>query len=133
MKHSDSFIRLTQGLFTTALIWFGLRQANAAQQTLGDVADHLTLSFGSLAHFITSLGFILGLGFFVAAIMKFKQHKDNPTQIPIGTPIALVFLASALLFMPTLLDVMGATLFGPGNGVVGGPSGVVFVTQNTHH
>ncbi len=28
---------------------------------------------------------------------------DNPTQIPIGTPIALVFIAAALLFIPSVL------------------------------
>jgi intracellular multiplication protein IcmD len=37
--------------------------------------------------------------------MKFKQHKDNPTQTPIGTPIALVFIAAALLFLPSILGV----------------------------
>lgn len=100
-------------------------------QTLGEVAGNLTLSFFNLAKLITSIGYILGLGFFVGAIMKFKQHKDNPTQIPIGTPIAMVFIAVALLFMPTILGVMGATLFGPNQGVVAGPSGVVFLTQNS--
>ena len=132
MKHQNLFIKLTNCLFVNVLFWLGFRNADAGQQTLGDVADNLTLSFGSLAHLITSLGFVLGLGFFVAAIMKFKQHKDNPTQIPIGTPVALVFIATALIFMPTLLDVMGVTLFGAGNGLVGGPSGVIFVTQNSH-
>lgn len=34
--------------------------------------------------------------------------SDQPTQIPIGTPIALVFIAGALLFLPSILgDVPG--------------------------
>jgi hypothetical protein len=36
------------------------------------------------------------------AIIHFKQHKDVPTQIPIGTPISLEFIAAALLFLPTI-------------------------------
>ena len=28
---------------------------------------------------------------------------DNPIQVPIGTPIALVFIAAALLFIPSVL------------------------------
>jgi intracellular multiplication protein IcmD len=36
------------------------------------------------------------------AILHFKQHKDGPTQIPIGTPISLEFIAAALLFLPTI-------------------------------
>lgn len=54
--------------------------------------------------------------------MKFKQHKDNPTQVPIGTPIALVFIAAALLFLPSILSVTGSTMFG-GKGTTAGPSG----------
>ncbi|WP_229006453.1 hypothetical protein [Roseibium aggregatum] len=33
------------------------------------------------------------LGFTLGAIMKFKQHKDNPTQQPNGTPPSLPLLA----------------------------------------
>ena len=44
--------------------------------------------------------------------MKFKQHKDNPTQVPIGTPIALVSVEAALLFLPSILTVAGNTMFG---------------------
>jgi hypothetical protein len=29
---------------------------------------------------------------------------DNPTQIPIGAPIALTFIAAALLFIPSVLS-----------------------------
>jgi intracellular multiplication protein IcmD len=53
---------------------------------------------------ITAGSYLAGLGFSIGAIMKFKQHKDNPTQVPIGTPIALVFIAAALLFFPTLMN-----------------------------
>jgi intracellular multiplication protein IcmD len=66
------------------------------------------------------------LGFSIGAIMKFKQHKDNPTQIPIGTPIALIFIAAALLFLPTILGIAGATMFGSSGGSVAGPTGSVF-------
>lgn len=41
----------------------------------------------------------------VIAVLNFKQHKDNPTQSPIGTPIALVAIAAALLFLPSVLNV----------------------------
>jgi hypothetical protein len=39
--------------------------------------------------------------------------SDNPTQIPIGTPIALIFIAAALIFLPTIFNVAGGTIFGP--------------------
>lgn len=68
-------------------------------------------SYGNIASLITAGSYVAGFGFALGAILKFKQHKDNPTQIPVGTPIALVFIAAALLFLPTLLPATGATDF----------------------
>ena len=41
-----------------------------------------------------------------------KLQKDNPTQVPISTPIALIFIAAALLFAPSTFRTTGGTLFG---------------------
>lgn len=84
----------------------------ACALTLGSMAAKVTKSFAQIGLLITSGSYIAGLAFSVGAIMKFKQHKDNPTQIPIGTPISLVLIAAALLFMPTLLKSIGSTMFG---------------------
>jgi hypothetical protein len=72
---------------------------------ISDWADSVTDSFSQVAELITAGSYLAGLGFSIGAIMKFKQHKDNPTQTPIGTPIALVFIAAALLFLPSILGV----------------------------
>jgi intracellular multiplication protein IcmD len=102
--------------------------ANTAR-SLGEVAGSITESFTNLAKLITSGAYLAGLGFSIGAIMKFKQHKDNPTQIPIGTPIALFFISAALLFLPSILDVTGSTMFGASGGQTAGPEGIVFATQ----
>ena len=62
-----------------------------------------------LANSLSSVG---GIGLIAAALVKFKQHKDNPTQIPIGTPIALSLIAVSLLVLPTLLGPAGVPMFG---------------------
>lgn len=93
--------------------------------TLGGMASSITKSFTSLAKLITAGSYLAGLGFSIGAIMKFKQHKDNPTQIPIGTPVALVFISAALLFLPTILGVTGQTMFGQA-GTTAGPTGTIF-------
>jgi intracellular multiplication protein IcmD len=76
------------------------------------MASSITSSFTSLTKLITAGSYLAGLGFSIGAVMKFKQHKDNPTQVPIGTPIALVFVAAALLFLPSILSVASETMFG---------------------
>jgi len=101
-------------------------ETSATTGTIGGMASSITDSFTSLAKLITAGSYLAGLGFSIGAIMKFKQHKDNPTQIPIGTPIALVFISAALLFLPSILGVAGATMFGDTGGKTAGPTGSVF-------
>ncbi len=109
--------------------WVALTTAGVAYASsslsLGGMASSITGSFTSLTKLVTAGSYLAGLGFSIGAIMKFKQHKDNPTNITVGTPIALTFIAAALLFLPSILGVTGSTLFG-GSGETSGPTGSVF-------
>ncbi len=100
--------------------------AGSSTEDLGDIASNITSNFTDLTNLITACSYIAGLGFAIGAIMKFKMHKDNPTQVPIGTPISLVFIAAALLFLPSILSVTEYTVFGTSGGSVAGPSGTIF-------
>src|SRR5579862_8883962 len=75
--------------------------AAATSGGIGAVAGQAKKSLSNIALLITAGAYVAGLGFAVAAIVKFKAHKDNPTQIPIGMPIALLFVAAALIFVPS--------------------------------
>ena len=98
--------------------------AAATPQTLGNVASTISESFTNVTLLITGGSYLAGLAFSIGAIMKFKQHKDNPTQIPIGTPISLLFIAAALLFLPSVLSTAGMTMFGSGASDAG-PGGTI--------
>ncbi len=91
----------------TALLLTGVVHA----ETLGDVADRLNEALKPVYSLIVGISVVAGVGFAIAAVFKFKQHKDNPTQIPVGTPIALVFIAAALIFMPSMVKVLGDSMF----------------------
>nr|WP_255666745.1 MULTISPECIES: type IV secretion protein IcmD [unclassified Legionella] len=104
------------------------QDAAAGGISVGTMASTITASFTNLTKLITAGSYLAGLGFSIGAIMKFKQHKDNPTQIPIGTPIALVFIAAALLFLPSILGVTGVTMFGGSGGTTAGPTGTVYTS-----
>jgi intracellular multiplication protein IcmD len=86
--------------------------ASSGGPTIGSIATTVTANFSNLAKLITACAYVCGLGFFVGAILKFKQHKDNPTQIPIGTPIAMLFVAASLVFLPTIFNITGNSVFG---------------------
>jgi len=112
------------GVVALGLLMFSAGAA-AAGMTLGGMASQVTSSFASVTKLITAASYLAGLGFSIGAIMKFKAHKDSPTQITVGTPIALVFIAAALLFLPSILDMAGATMFG-GSETTAGPTGTVY-------
>lgn len=79
---------------------------------LGGIAQNIQDSFSGLASLMLGISYIAGIGFSIAAIFKFKQHKDNPTQIPLGTPIALLVVGISLIFLPYIISSSGQTFFG---------------------
>jgi len=91
----------------------------------GAVAKQATTTIDKIGRLITAGSYLAGLGFSIGAIMQFKQHKDNPTQVTIGKPIALTFIAAALLFLPSILSATGYSLFKEG-GKSAGPSGITY-------
>ena len=52
---------------------------------IGTLASSVTSSSDDLAKVITAGSEAAGVGFEAASILKFKTHKDNPTQIPVGS------------------------------------------------
>lgn len=107
-------------VFTVMFLTLGYTTVSQAEvMTLGDMALKITESFEGLAKLITAGAYMAGIGFVMASMLKFKAHKDNPTQIPIGTPIALLFVGSALIFLPHIFVVAGYTIFGGTSGAAG--------------
>ena len=97
--------------------------ATVAVSGIGGVASTVTGNLANVARLITAASYVAGMAFAVGAVVKFKAHKDNPTQIPIGTPIALLFVGAALIFIPAVFQASGSTLFGA-SGTVAGVSGI---------
>ena len=98
--------------------------AGAADKTgIGGLASNITSNFTAIGQLLVSTAYVAGIGFGIAAIFKFKQHKDNPTQIPIGTPFALLGVSVMLVFLPGLYKPLGQTVYGSGGGTAGGFEG----------
>ncbi len=109
-------VLLTAGILLSLLIAEEVfaqgTRGSAPAGSLGEVALRVTSSFRNLAKLITAAAYVAGMGFAITAILKFKSHKDNPQQVPVGTPIALIFIAAAMLFLPEIFRISGTTLFG---------------------
>lgn len=85
-----------------------------AQSTdsIGTIASNITGSFEDIGKLLLAVSFLGGLGFIMAAIFKFKQHKDNPSQIPLGTPLMMLLIGVILVFLANLVGPAGTTIFG---------------------
>lgn len=102
----------------------------ADPNTLGGVACNLQAVFPSIVQLLIGIAYVSGVGFGVAAIFKLKQVKDNPTQIPISAPFALLAISALLVFLPDLFVPVGATLFGS-TGTAGSPNGSTVISGLT--
>ena len=87
-------------------------QDSSNGQTIGDIANNLISVLNPTGSIIIGGAYLAGLVIFISAVFKFKQYKDNSTQIPIGTAFALFALSVALIFLPGLYTMTGQTLFG---------------------
>ncbi len=100
-------------MYKLLILLGGTSSAWASNQLgLGRLAVGLLEQYKFFAMLIVGTAFIAGICFFVAAIFKFKQHKDNPSQITIGTPFAMVAISVALIFLPGFIKPAGESLFG---------------------
>ena len=83
-------------------------------QTIGDMALCFVNIFCPFTQLVIGGAYVGGILMFISAVFKFKQYKDNSTQIPIGTGFALFGISVVLIFLPGLYSQTGFTIFGDG-------------------
>ena len=81
---------------------------------LGDMACVVTSQLKDFAELFIGLSYISGIACVINSLFKFKQHKDNPTQIPITTPITVLFIGVFLVYLPSIIITASTSLFGTG-------------------
>ena len=91
----------------------------AKATTFGGMASSLNDNFSAISALMINTAYVAGIGFGISAIFKFKQHKDNPQQIPIGTPFALLAVSILLVFLPGLYTPAAKSIYGTTKGVSG--------------
>lgn len=103
---------LKMGLhFFAAAACFYTAYAFAEVTDIGGAADKLVGSFASVGSLMVAAAYLGGFGFVIAGIFKFKQAKDSHGQIPFSTPIAIVVVGAALIFLPSLIKIVAQSIF----------------------
>jgi len=109
-KQAELTKKLLLGFFFVATFF----AANAYSQAkdIGGVASTITSNIQALTNLISAGAYLGGTAMFLIAVFQFRQHKENPTQVPLSKPMMFMAIAGALLFMPSLIAVTGGTIFG---------------------
>jgi len=112
------FLLLVSGLLCTSMAAWSL-------QNIGTISSIIYSNFNNVTKLLTSAGYVGGVMLMVIAIFQFKQHKENPTQVPLSKPMMLLAMGTALIFIPTITEIASATFFGSSGGSSAGTTGVI--------
>lgn len=94
------------------LVLIGNSVYAATAQDLKGVVNNVQTNIETLAPLLTIISYIAGIAFCIAGIVQFKAHKDNPAQVPLSKPLVYIGVGAALLFLPSIMQTAGSTLFG---------------------
>jgi intracellular multiplication protein IcmD len=101
-------------LIALAFIALPLAAAFAENHTITTIASSVTTQATAITRLLSITAYVAGVGFALAGILQFKAHKENPTTTPLSKPVVMIVVAAALLFLPTVLEIAGNSLFGTG-------------------
>lgn len=79
--------------------------------SLGTIAANITGTMDDVSKLIVAGSYVAGVAFALMGMLKFKAHKDNPTQVPLSQPIVLLAIAAGLVFLPSLISSAGSTVW----------------------
>lgn len=85
--------------------------ATAAFANIGDMAANINSTFAQIAALVGGASYLFGLVFVLVGLFKFKQHRDNPQQVQIGTAFTLIGIGVCMIFLQTLITQSGSTVF----------------------
>ena len=86
---------------------------------LNAVLDSIRNSIDEIPGLISALAYILGLVIGVQAILKLKDHVENPDQTGLKEPVIRFLVAGALFSIPTIYNAMFDAVGGNGLGIIG--------------
>lgn len=94
------------------LLASGYVLASSGAGDIGTVAAKLTGTMKSITALISAGSYVAGVALALAGLVKFKAHKEAPTQTALSVPLVLLAIAAGLVFLPSVIDSVGTSLFG---------------------
>ncbi len=91
----------------------------AGGTTLGGIMDNVRNNASDISGMLAGFSYLAGLVFGFLAIMKTKEHVENPNQTPIWDPMKRTLAAGSFFALPTIISAVVATVGGENSGYEG--------------
>ncbi|BBB15909.1 Dot/Icm secretion system protein IcmD [Candidatus Rickettsiella viridis] len=73
-----------------------------AANSLGELTDRMMLPFSVLTSALYNISLAIGIALLFGALIQYKNHKNNPGQVPFSRPITLLIFGVVLIVLPIL-------------------------------
>ena len=96
-------------LILALFLIFSLMSVNYADGavSIGTAADWAMGPINSLGKIFGYMCLIGGVGMVLGAFLQYRAHRDNPSQVRLGTPIFLLIVGLILLILPFIGVISG--------------------------
>lgn len=91
----------------------------ATQITFNALLSNITDSTTFIPGLIAMIGYMLGILLSISALLKMRDHVDEPERTTLKEPVIRLLIAGALFALPTVYDAMYTTIADGGLGTLG--------------
>jgi hypothetical protein len=70
--------------------------------SLGDISDKLMLPMSVLASGVYNVSLGIGIALLFGTLIQYRNHRQNPGQVPISRPVTLLIFGLIFLSLPFL-------------------------------
>ena len=81
--------------------------------TISAIASNMSNTVTYAVEIMSAGALAWGIVLIVIGILKFKAHKDQPTQIPLSTGLMYLCVGAGLTMVPILIPTFNQALIGP--------------------
>ena len=85
-----------------AVIAIGFCPTVYGAATAGEVSAVMTSLVAAFTGILEKICFVIGAGLLIGAVIRYKEHRDNPTQVRIGDSVALLIAGTSIAVLPLL-------------------------------
>lgn len=84
------------------LVIFSVSYAYSDALSLGDMANWMMGPVNGLGKVFGYICLIGGIGMILGALLQYKAHRENPSQVRLTTPVFLLVVGVILIILPLI-------------------------------